>query len=336
MNYFTLLLKKSLKRWLNIIPIIIVVIFIIFIYYGNNKTTYSQIKSGYFEKELKGWESDALSFKEKLKRYEPNTEEYDIIKSNLNIAEKKVDSLSSRITAYNHHNWKAYYENDIKYIEVDLKNVEKDKDSYSSDLPDILKLDIKYANYMKDHGLAYDLRFAPVQGMSYMAYFINNYLPIIIAVLVMFIVSNMYCSSFVENIDIHKMIPIGNLKKQSSKLMVGLFYGTILFLFFSIICVVCGGLWSSFGSIQAPILTYTLDGANQYISFGSILPKLLILLIFSILFIVNMVSIIANITKKNLTCFLIAAVIILGLMWVTTNIVPLRSITHLVPTTYLN
>lgn len=335
MNFFTLLLKKTNKRWLNVIPIILVSLFVVLLYYGNNNGAFYLANTATHESQLKGWKADVEYFTENLKNYEPNTKEYNETKQNLNIAKEGLKISEIILRAFENGDWKEYYENSIKFTDKTLKSLAK-SEGINTENYRAIELNKKYKEYMANHNLSFDDRFSPIQGISFMASMILNYLPIILAILVAFITSTMYCANLVDKMDIHDVIPMSKLKKQCTKLVVGLFYGVMIVSYVSIFSLLCGSLMQTFGSFQSPILMYTIDGASQYVAFRSIMPQLLILIVLSTLFVVNMVSVIACITKRNLTCFLVASALILGLMWVTTNIVPLSSYIHMFPTTYLN
>ena len=90
------------------------------------------------------------------------------------------------------------------------------------------------------------------------------------------------------------------------------------------------------GNLSSPVLTYTLQGADSYVSILSVLPQFLLLVSFAIFFIVNFISVISLFARKHITCMLISLVIIVGCLVSATNIAQLQPYLHLLPTSYLN
>ncbi|MGX8835676.1 hypothetical protein ACWG0P_15875 [Amedibacillus sp. YH-ame6] len=337
MNFFSLLLKKVMLKKLNIVPFILITIFIITVYmFGQRGVAYVTNPQQFGEQKIQALKQNITAFEEDLKSSIPSSEAYEFALYNINIAEQRVELLQERLDAFNSKDWKKYYTSDEKLTKIDIKVTQENNDYYGEGLQEVLRLDQKFAQYMKTHNMGFDTRFIPTQGFSYMTSILNNYMPIILAVFIIFMSCNIYCSSFMDTMDIHQLVPISRLKKQSSKLLTGVSIGTLVFLFYIILSILCGSVGNTIGSFQSPILLYTIDSADKYISLLHVLPQLLILTVLSIFFLVNLVSIIACFTKRNLVCLVTCLAVVLSLMWASTSIAPLFPITHLIPTTYLN
>lgn len=336
MNFSTFIFKKNGKKKLNLLPLLLMVVFMIIVYRGNLNGAFILENKEYREQELAVAKDDVRYFKEQLNNYKENTKEYKNTLYNIDVAQKNADLLEARWNAFQKKDWKAYYQSDNKLLDMSIAGIEANKERYGTDTIDVYKVDKKYAQYMYDHKLSFDNRFGPIQGVSFMAFVMNHYIPIILAILLIFVASNMYCSGFVDHLDIHQIIPISSLKKQGTKLVIGFSYGIIIFAFFAIFTLLCGSICRTVGSLQTPILTYTMEGINNYVPFSGMIVQFMLLLILAVLFIINFVSVIALITKRNLICFIISLAILLGLMWATTSIVPLAPILHMLPTTYLH
>lgn len=337
MSYFSLLFKKISKKKLTLVPIFLILIFIVVIYIGDtNSSGFLLSKKQAEEQQIEVLKQDAKAFKEGLKNYEPTSKAYLNTKYNIEIAEQRAKFLQLRLNAYESKHWKEYYENDRKLADLSLKIVQSDENQYSSDLLNSIRLDVKYAQYRENHNLTYEERFVPTQGISYTIKVLNNYTPLILVCLLIFIASNTYCASYKDGMEIHDVIPIHSVKKQFTKLLVGLLCGVIVFLFLCVVPIICGVVGNTLGSFQSPVLTYTLENANAYIPILTVLPQVLLISILSILFIVNFVSMISLIIKRNLICLIVSLGLLCGMMWTMTSIVPLFSIAHIVPTTYFS
>lgn len=169
-----------------------------------------------------------------------------------------------------------------------------------------------------------------------MAKVINSYLPILLTIMLIYILSSMYCSTYIDNLDMQKLIPLSSIKKQAMKLFSGCIVGVSIVLFISVLAILCGTIGNTFGSFHSPVQTYHVDGSSTFLPFLSYLPQLLFLLMLSILFIVNLVSVISIFVRKNMICLLISAIVLIGGVEIITNFSSLYSYLHLLPTTYIN
>ena len=338
MNYFTLLFKKISYKRLNIIPILFISLFIVVVYMGHQniiKHEFGNSKYPGFD-EIEILKEDISFFEKEIERYEPNSKAYENTKYNLNMAKQRMQLLQSRLDAYKEGNWKDYYKNDSKLISIDIEALQSDRNYNDKEFINTLMMHQEYADYMAKYNLSYDQSFIPIQGISYMARVMNDYLPILATFIIVFIASLMYCSSYVNEMDIHTLIPIHRIERQKTKLLVGVFCGFLLYVFLIVLSIMCGTIGSTFGSLQTPILTYTLEKAKEFVPLIHILPQVLLLTCLSIFFIVNFVSLISLLTKKRMPCLIVSLVIVLGFLVMTTSIIPLAPYVHLLPTTYIS
>ncbi len=338
MRYLYFIVKKIYRNWLHIIPFLFITAFLIVIYLGNRAGGYHSIKNPAFsgESEVEAIQKDILIFQEELTKYDVSSIEYQDSIDNLDIAQRRLKYLQQRLEAIKNEDWKSYYEGDLELTKIILEVANLSVTPFEDDFMESLRLDQDYTQYMIDHELSYDERFLPFQGISYMSHAMKDYMPLILGFLLTFIASTLYCSSYIDDMNIHHLIPISSLKKQGLKLLAGVIVGCFIVMIITTICIALGTFGNTLGNMQSPILSYTLKGAHQYIPFMSILPQLCVLLVLSIVFLVQLVSVISIFVKKNLTCFMIAIIIVAGGIWIIENIVPIFPIAHLLPTTYLS
>ncbi len=339
MTYQKLLLKKVYRNRLNLVPLLLMMIFLLVIYSGNRIRTYHHIQDPTYsgEKELEVVRQNILMFQTELDNLDESDPLYEMIQKELQDAQQKESALQQRLEAVERKDWKQYYESDLVLTKIQQEAISRHGEFHGfSEHMEVLRLDQEYAEYMMKNNLSYDGRFSASQGFSYMIQVINDYLPLLFTILLIFIISKLYCSSFIEDIDMHSLIPIHGVKRQGIRLLVGMIIGISIIFLIGFISIIYGWIGNTLGNINSPVLSYSLQGAVHYISFSSMFLKLLILFSLSILFIVQLVSIISTFARKHILCLMITLVIIIGGMWVVKNIVPIYSIAHILPTTYLD
>lgn len=338
MKYFLINVKKIYKNKLNSIPVFIIILFLVFLYVGNLKsaTIEFDLDSPISIKEDINSTSEQIKlFEKNLKSVSSDREEYINIKNDLNLAKERKECLENKLKAYKNRDWYQFYQNDIRLKKIDLE-ANKYESDYDDEFLQTIKLNEKYSLYQYENKLGFDDRFTPVQGISYIILIVNNYLSIILIVMMAFIFSYLYCSNYFNGIDISIIVPMKQVNRIMTKLMVGCFVGISATLLVLIISGMLGSIGTEFGSLKSPILTYCASGICEYEPIINFMMSWIIMSILSMLFISNVIFVLSGLLKKRTSCFFSSLLFLFACTWGCTKIAPIFSIVHLIPTTYLN
>lgn len=338
MKYFLINVKKIYKNKLNSIPVFIIILFLVFLYVGNLKsaTIEFDLDSPISIKEDINSTSEQIKlFEKNLKSVSSDREEYINIKNDLNLAKERKECLENKLKAYKNRDWHQFYQNDIRLKKIDLE-ANKYESDYDDEFLQTIKLNEKYSLYQYENKLGFDDRFTPVQGISYIILIVNNYLSIILIVMMAFILSYLYCSNYFNGIDISIIVPMKQVNGIMTKLMVGCFVGISATLLVLIISGTLGSIGTEFGSLKSPILTYCASGICEYEPIINFMMSWIIMSILSMLFISNVIFVLSVLLKKRTSCFFSSLLFLFACTWGCTKIAPIFSIVHLIPTTYLN
>ena len=338
MKYFLINVKKIYKNKLNSIPVFIIILFLVFLYVGNLKsaTIEFDLDSPISIKEDINSTSEQIKlFEKNLKSVSSDREEYINIKNDLNLAKERKECLENKLKAYKNRERQQFYQNDIRLKKIDLE-ANKYESDYDDEFLQTTKLNEKYSLYQYENKLGFDDRFTPVQGISYIILIVNNYLSIILIVMMAFILSSLYCSNYFNGIDISIIVPMKQVNRIMTKLMVGCFVGISATLLVLIISGTLGSIGTEFGSLKSPILTYCASGICEYEPIINFMMSWIIMSILSMLFISNVIFVLSVLLKKRISCFFSSLLFLFACTWGCTKIAPIFSIVHLIPTTYLN
>ena len=338
MKYFLINVKKIYKNKLNSIPVFIIILFLAFLYVGNLKsaTIEFDLDSPVSIKEDINSTSEQIGlFENNLKSISLDSEECINIKNDLNLAKERKECLENKLKAYKNRDWHQFYKNDIRLKKIDLE-ANKYESDYDDEFLQTTKLNEKYSLYQYENKLGFDDRFTPVQGISYIILIVNNYLSIILIVMMAFILSYLYCSNYFNGIDISIIVPMKQVNRIMTKLMVGCFVGISATLLVLIISGMLGSIGTEFGSLKSPILTYCASGICEYEPIINFMMSWIIMSILSMLFISNVIFVLSGLLKKRTSCFFSSLLFLFACTWGCTKIAPIFSIVHLIPTTYLN
>ena len=338
MKYFLINVKKIYKNKLNSIPVFIIILFLAFLYVGNLKsaTIEFDLDSPVSIKEDINSTSEQIGlFENNLKSISLDSEECINIKNDLNLAKERKECLENKLKAYKNRDWHQFYKNDIRLKKIDLE-ANKYESDYDDEFLQTTKLNEEYSLYQYENKLGFDDRFTPVQGISYIILIVNNYLSIILIVMMAFILSSLYCSNYFNGIDISIIVPMKQVNRIMTKLMVGCFVGISATLLVLIISGTLGSIGTEFGSLKSPILTYCASGICEYEPIINFMMSWIIMSILSMLFISNVIFVLSVLLKKRISCFFSSLLFLFACTWGCTKIAPIFSIVHLIPTTYLN
>lgn len=338
MKYFLINVKKIYKNKLNSIPVFIIILFLVFLYVGNLKsaTIEFDLDSPISIKEDINSTSEQIKlFEKNLKSVSSDREEYINIKNDLNLAKERKECLENKLKAYKNRDWHQFYQNDIRLKKIDLE-ANKYESDYDDEFLQTIKINEEYSLYQYENKLGFDDRFTPVQGISYIILIVNNYLSIILIVMMAFILSYLYCSNYFNGIDISIIVPMKQVNRIMTKLMVGCFVGISVTLLVLIISGTLGSVGTEFGSLKSPILTYCASGICEYEPIRNFMMSWIIMSILSMLFISNVIFVLSGLLKKRTSCFFSSLLFLFACTWGCTKIAPIFSIVHLIPTTYLN
>lgn len=338
MTYLSFTLKRIFKNKLNLIPFVLLSIFIPFMYIGvYNGAIYEVGGSEYsMQSELESVREDIPRFENLLSTGQLNEEEVQMTRENLKIAKEREKHLDAKVKAYESEQWDKFYQSDMALIDLMIEAVQSNNQLYDADLMETLKTNKEYAKYMSTTGVGFDTLFAPVQGFSYSIRVFNYFYPLILILLLSYFASFVYCASRVDGFDYEELLPESKIKKQMSRLFVGISIGFMIIFILLVLSLICGGIGSGLGGLKTPVLYYLSDGTTKFVSLTSLLLQFLILSVLGIMFIVNLISVLSRFISRRMTCFFVMFIFTAGLYWGSHEIVPLYPMTHLLPFTYLN
>lgn len=337
MSYVRLILKKIYKNKFNIIPLLLIYAFTIFIYGSYNIKAVAQMSNPEDNGELEIASIDELTQKFESIIDDPITyssTQIEMAERDLDMAEKRRSLLQNRLDSYENKDWENFYKAMITLDNITLK-VTKESELPNKEFEEVLNKNLEFYQFMIDYDLGYDDRFSGVQGFSFLCLFFNEYLAFILCFVLIYYLSRVYCSSHIDHIDLQKLLPLSNMKKQISMQISGMVVGFALILMIACLCIVCGTIGQTLGSLNTPISLYTMTGLGEFVPFITLLPQFLLLLVLTILFITNVTMVISKLIYKKMPCLLISMVFILGSLFVIPNIAPLTDVMHLFPTTYI-
>lgn len=327
MKLMLFLLKKVRKDVQLLVPFVLMGVFILFIYYGNHKAV-----SIHKQEMISNQDTQIEILRDEVSRLRAQN----ATNERLQAAQDRLSYTQTKLDALQKQDWIAYYQSEAALNAMLLESYENERSYKDEDVIESLRIQKLYHEYMSAHGTGFDEYFWSVQGFSYMTRVWNDFLAGMMVIVLVFITAKLYCAGYQGKMDIQSILPYAPMKRLGWKLAAGAIIGFCILLFISITSLLCGSVGGALGNLASAILTYNEQGANGFVPLSSLLLKMLLMFSLSILFIVNTVSMIGFLTKKNMVCLLSALAILLGCVWILPDIAPLHSYLHLLPTSYIH
>lgn len=331
-SYFSLQLKKVTKHNLSIISLVILLLISFGLLYMKSTQL---MGTGSLKGDAQGqiaMKKQALQAdRQALKRYSPQGKSYKAIEKDIKLTEIGLRKDQAFVDNINHNHWKRVYE-------TKLKREQKGKlTDLSSDEKDGYKSVILRLKYLIAHPMPYESDSA-VTGIQFLLDLNENYWPVLFSLVMIFILTYLFTSSYKMGLDISTVLPINRLQSTLTNNIAGL--AVVSFIFLLLNLLVFGGAASIFGTGRSdyPYIIHHLVSDHLVpgiVPTAKLLPQAVILQLLNFIFMVLLVQLIAKIFHNQLPTLLVSLLFLLGGHFVTIFIIPLEKIAQWLPGTYL-
>ncbi len=331
-SYFSLQLKKVTKHNLSIISLVILLLISFGLLYMKSTQL---MGTGSLKGDAQGqiaMKKQALQAdRQALKRYSPQGKSYKAIEKDIKQTEIGLRKDQAFVDNINHNHWKRVYE-------IKLKREQKGKlTDLSSDEKDGYKSVILRLKYLIAHPMPYESDNA-VTGIQFLLDLNENYWPVLFSLVMIFILTYLFTSSYKMGLDISTVLPINRLQSTLTNNIAGLVVVSFIFLLLNLL--VFGGAASIFGTGRNdyPYIIHHLVSDHLVpgiVPTAKLLPQAVILQLLNFIFMVLLVQLIAKIFHNQLPTLLVSLLLLLGGHFVTVFIIPLEKIAQWLPGTYL-
>ena len=330
------LLTKVFKSRLNWIVLALFASVLGVTFYFNSRTANFVSLERELETSLVDRERVINEYEEKLSQIsDTNSEEYQIVKSNLDVQKNLLTRKTGILTLLKEGRWKeAYY---LQWQDEE-KNYERISNTPTSSSELKMAVDRERKTYqalyplnIKAHNLAY-----PTHGIDQIVWILEAIIPSLFVIGIIFMLTQLFAERYQNHLDTARLYPFSKVTFALSSLGVGVSYVTVLFIGICGFSFLIGSLISGFGQLDYPYPIYSLT--NQEVTIGKIQDVLfpgLLLAFLAFIVIVEVVYLITYFFKQKMPVLFISLIGIVGLLFGIQTIQPLQRIAHLIPFTYL-
>lgn len=258
------------------------------------------------------------------------------IKEIIEMNQQQLQQAEEVINQMDLGNWQSVYGKLLKINSENKQIVENSKDGYL-DIQQALENEGMFYQYLKKANIPYQDPDFPTKGLTFMMWSMNNLLPLLVVISIIYLLTQVYSGQFYERINKSSLLPYTKSNAIKQNLLLGIGLGFSVFFLYLIISLVISSAIFGIGSSEYPVLSYAVSSDKFYYqNMQSLYLPTIILFLSSLVFCILLVYWLNDVLRNQLTALFISLLLILSQMLLIHVIQPMSQIAHLLPTTYLN
>ncbi|MFD1429091.1 hypothetical protein [Lacticaseibacillus mingshuiensis] len=335
MSYLNFFIKRVFKSTLTLLMTGTILMLFIFILAMNIRTYRSFSIASNANDNLQIAKRLRAASKNDLSVYDKNSDRYESALGNYHDAQASIEKNTKLIDALHAGRYQEAYAVALSQTDASLKMAKGDP-ATTPDLLTGLKREQLRLKALAKADLPEQSSTYPVDGLGFVANLLRYIAPVVFCVLVIFLLSQVFSERYREGIDIGAVFPFRILSLSAVDSLAGVL--VCVGLVVAMIGLVLGlaTIISGFGHWSYPMFRYHSGTSKmEYVSTGTIILQQLPISLLYLVFLVLSCEVIAIMAKNRFVTLFVALVVLIGLPLGTWLVVPLQSIAHIVPTTYL-
>lgn len=283
-------------------------------------------------------EKDAVRKMQKdLSKYSKSGDAYKLTKESIAENKKEIRKNQELLRLLREKKWQQAYKYKIADIQK-FKRLAQSEDKSDPELIAALNREILLFSYLKKHPQPYQTD-QPSKGIQFLFNLNEIYVPIIFALMGVFILSQLATDSYRQRYDLTSLLPGSRLAGLGEKITANFLTLLGMFLLINLLAFILASLFYGLGSWDYPYLVYHWHGGKSYpayIASWRLLAPALCLQLLLLLQLASLTELIAKIIRDKFPTLLIVLLLTVGLNLCVYVIVPVTKVAQWLPSTYLN
>lgn len=335
MTYLNFFGKRALKNSLTIITVGLTLVLIMITLAMNIKTYRSVSLSTNAQQNLSASYRLKKMATQDLSKFDKGTDRHEAAAANYSEATKGISQNLKLINDLKAGNYTQAYQIAIQQNNSALKRSLESKSS-TPELLTGLKRESLRLNALEKSGFREQSEDYPVDALGFLANCLRYVLPVLFAMIIVFVLSQTFAERFSNKLDIGSLFPFKYGSMSFSDIFSGFVVSFGIVVLISAFVFTITGVISGFGHWNYPIFTYIESSSKmKFVSTGTVLLKTVPLSLLFLIFAVVICNLVSVLTKNKLVSLFVSIVILIALPLTTWVVVPMQSIAQYLPTTYL-
>ena len=331
MPYFKLQIKQVLKSKFTWISLLAILLGCFYFWIKNYNSRYINPRIIEAKENIALEEKNVRYYQKQLQK--ANLTKTTRLKIELDLAENKssMKEFKTLIKAIQTNKWQQAYQIIIKQEKYNLADAKRNDASKENILA--IESNIQKLQYLKRNNLPEENEHYSVKGGFFILEMMQEVLPPLAVLAVIFILIKLYSSGFYERMRLANLLPQKNhlLIEFGTGSLIGFGYFLAAFLLLFIIPSIFFGT----GNFKYPMMGIdAVAKRNIFIPMYQLFCPTLILELFSFMFIANAVLLFVQVFKNRLLALFISALILVGAMVLPQYVVAARNFAQFIPMSY--
>ncbi|MER0122547.1 ABC transporter permease [Streptococcus sp. ZJ93] len=335
MNYIKFLFSKVLKNKLTWASYLVVLFLSLVVLFLNSRNRNNDI----LKSDVKATVLQMGLYVEQLERDKNaeglSSEEKEKISQDLSDGKEQLAKEKEFLKAINSGDWAVVYAEQVNHLSKAVETLEKN----GADEAAIqgFKEGLLYYQALSDKNYPFENMTFPTQTIGFLQNLTIYYLPFLVTIMLVFVVSNLFGSIYRDKIDTFQILPIKMSTRVIREVGIVTLLGIVLPALLLAVLGTVSSLLFGVGNPDYPIKFHMEGTEDIYFSAigQTILPSLGLFLLASC-FVALFTYLIMCLVKNQMLGLFISLLVSLGAVLLPQFVVPLQPLAHLIPTTYMS
>ena len=308
--------KRILSNKVNFFPVLLILVTIPLILFFNGQLIQDMGLKNILIKEAEDLKLEINDATANLQ--DPNLSDQDqqIYQSNIEVANQMIEQNQEIIDSLVQEDYPQAYglmlakrQNDQRVV---AEHPEFYGDTYDQLMETIIR-DQEFYSYLIDHQLKAD-EYQPVFGWTFAFSIWNEVLPWLLAIILIFVLTNQYSKHFYQNLDLYRLKPSKYFVQALKEMGLGLIFAISIWAISLLFAFLLGSIIFEMGSWNHPILTYDSSSEMVWLSLKSLLGSSFLLQLISLLSLVVTIYLVTFTFKNKFLSMVINLLLVVGTM----------------------
>ncbi|MHA8263455.1 hypothetical protein ACYATO_07145 [Lactobacillaceae bacterium Melli_B3] len=232
----------------------------------------------------------------------------------------------------------GYHQNaQESYKKLAANNINIIKDSHSSSVSTQLMNDNNLLNYLYKHHLPYESTSNPTTSVTLIQKLGDDYMMGLTLLVVIFILINIFASSYADKVRLTSLLPIGPIKTSVVNIIFGIIIYSGVILISVVTSIITGLLGHGLGNLSYPIASYLTNWEiGDYINIRTVLIPMFVIQLLFIIFMVLLAYYVVSVLKDKLNSLFIILIITFGPLITVYFFRPISQLAQWIPVSFFN
>lgn len=331
--------KRIIKRKSNYVILFLSMAFITIFFAMNMRS--QNILQETLSSQIKIFEEDRLNSAEYIQSVDPLSEEYRYYEARIAIDDQNIEKYQKTIQNFKNQDWALFYQNYGELLDEQVRTLDNSTENSSeetqmNEMIDVIKRQKSYIQYLEKHNLPYENQDYPVFGLTFTTSMLQNFLPILLIAVCIYVVSQIYTLDYYQDISISHLLPMSKYKLMFVKLALGTLISLGIVFILLAFSLLLSALCTMNLGFENPVLVQSAANDWHVISSITLFKRWILLVVVYLMNINIFMYLLSQFIREEVALLLTSFCLLIGLAYLPNFMSMLQPIAQFLPTTYIH